>query len=505
MLNRFAASVALVLVTALPAGAQDTPGARAVLQAASAAMGADEVRSLRYSGHGYVTSPGQAYSSALNDTWPRYDMRYTRTIDYATDSFKDEQVRNQSTWPNRGGGGRPTEGDRSLIEYYADEHAWDESNGGDPASDPRDIIIRKMEVLLTPHGFIKVALAAPDAAVHQQIASSRSIQHVNIVSFKAFGMYPVNGWFNEDNQIVRTQTWVPHDILGDLYIETRYTDYETFGSIQFPTEVHRSWGNPPHPGHEIFITDVEVNVAGSAVEVPASVRHAAINPENVVSEQLAPGVWFLGGAGHNSMAVEFEDYSLIIEAPRSTARGRSVIEATRELIPTKPIRYVLNTHHHFDHSGGLRPFGGDDIVIITHESNFNFYEGVFFDLRPRTLQTDNLSRAPRQVHYELVDEEHTLTNGGMTLEIAHAEDIDHAADMLVGFLPESGILVVADLFSRRGPLNVGNPSDGQLALYHAIRRQGWEVNTIIPIHGPPTTWDEFMSIVGGANQLGAAQ
>jgi hydroxyacylglutathione hydrolase len=82
------------------------------------------------------------------------------------------------------------------------------------------------------------------------------------------------------------------------------------------------------------------------------VRNAGIDAEDVVSEELAPGVWLLGGAGHNSLSVEFDDYSVIIEGPRSADRGRKVIEATRALVPQKPIRYVLNTHHHFDHVGG---------------------------------------------------------------------------------------------------------------------------------------------------------
>lgn len=118
MLNRMVASLVLVVMAAIPAAAQDAPDTRAVLQAADAAMGVSGVHSLRYSGHGYVTSPGQAYSSALNDTWPRYDMSYTRTIDYAANSYMDEQTRNQATWPNRGGGGRPTDGDRliDLVE-----------------------------------------------------------------------------------------------------------------------------------------------------------------------------------------------------------------------------------------------------------------------------------------------------------------------------------------------------------------------------------------------------
>jgi glyoxylase-like metal-dependent hydrolase (beta-lactamase superfamily II) len=501
MFRQWSVAALVVIGLAVPATAQDAPSAEAVLEAAAEAMGTHDLQSVRYSGTGYVTSPGQSYSSALDDTWPRYDMSYTRTMDYTSNSWRDEQVRNQSTWSPRGGGGRPTDRtDQTVIEAYAGGYAWNVGGNGTPQSDPRFIVQRQLEIILTPHGFIKAALEAPDATVQRQIESSRSTRYVNIVTFKALGQYPVNGWFNADNQLVRAQTWLPHELMGDLYLETRYTNYQTFDGIQFPTDIHRSWGNPPHPGHEIHITSVEPNVADAALLVPDAVASAVIAPDDAITTtELAPGVWMLGGQ-HNSLAVEFADYAVIIEAPRSIARGRAVIEETRRLIPTKPIRYVLNTHHHFDHSSGLRPFGADDIVVITHESNFNFYEGVVFDLRPRLLVQDGFATAPRQVHYELVDESFTLTDGTRTLEVVHVET-QHSADMLVGFIRDEGILLTADLFNRRGPLAVGNPDDAELALYHAIRRNEWEVRTVVPVHGPSATWAEFMSVVGVATEL----
>jgi glyoxylase-like metal-dependent hydrolase (beta-lactamase superfamily II) len=91
---------------------------------------------------------------------------------------------------------------------------------------------------------------------------------------------------------------------------------------------------------------VEPNVANAGLLVPDAVASADIPDDTeITTTELAPGVWMLGGP-HNSLAIEFADYAVIIEAPRSIARGRAVIEETRRLIPTKPIRYVLNTHHH---------------------------------------------------------------------------------------------------------------------------------------------------------------
>jgi len=224
----------------------------------------------------------------------------------------------------------------------------------------------------------------------------------------------------------------------------------------------------------------------------------------VESQRLADGVWLLGGGTHNSLLVAFKDYAAVVDAPNNEQRSLAVIAEAARLVPGKPIQYVVNTHHHFDHAGGLRAFGGEDIVIITHESNFNFYEGVVFDLRPRTVKTDPLSRAPRQVHYELVDDEHTVTDGNRRLQIFHVEDIEHSADMLVAYLPQERLLIEADLYT---PPAAGAPAPpagaSERALYHVIKRQNLDPATIVPLHGAPAPMATFLQTV--APQQAAAR
>ena len=60
-------------------------------------------------------------------------------------------------------------------------------------------------------------------------------------------------------------------------------------------------------------------------------------------------------------------------------------------MPSKPIRYVVNTHHHFDHSGGLRTYVDQGTTVVTHAGNRDFYEQVFFYPAARTLELDLLS------------------------------------------------------------------------------------------------------------------
>src|SRR5437899_4860673 len=96
---------------------------------------------------------------------------------------------------------------------------------------------------------------------------------------------------------------------------------------------------------------------------------------------LTDGVFYLRGGTHHSVAVEFADHVVVVEGPLNEQRSLAVIAEVNKLIANKPIRYLVNTHHHFDHSGGLRTYVDQGVTIITHAINKPFYDKSFTSQR----------------------------------------------------------------------------------------------------------------------------
>ena len=222
--------VAIVVLTAGPAAAQD---ARSVLQAAAETLGVTNMTSIQYSGTGWVGAVGQSFAPAQD--WPRFELAsYTRTIDFGTNSSKEEMVVRQGSYSTRGGGGAPIRGEQQRTLLVSGTYAWNVQ--GDrvipvPAAAER----RMLEILLTPHGFLKGALASNATAVTRNEYGGR----VTVVSFIALGKYRVNGTITEQHVIERVQTWLPNPVVGDMYYETVYTDYQDVGGVQFPMRWHQ--------------------------------------------------------------------------------------------------------------------------------------------------------------------------------------------------------------------------------------------------------------------------
>jgi glyoxylase-like metal-dependent hydrolase (beta-lactamase superfamily II) len=224
----------------------------------------------------------------------------------------------------------------------------------------------------------------------------------------------------------------------------------------------------------------------------------------VVPEKLGDGIFMLGGGSHNSVAVEFRNFVAVVEAPLNEERSLAVIEEVRKLFPGKTIDYVVNTHHHFDHSGGLRTYVHDEgSTIITHRGNRDFYGQEVFSLKAqRTLQPDRLSLYPPEeaaegYRFETVVEKHTLSDGTRTMDVHHVQGLNHVEGMLIAYLPAEKILIEADMYTPPAPdASPAPPTAAAKTFLNNLRRLKLDPSTIAPIHGRVVPWREFLKTMG---------
>jgi glyoxylase-like metal-dependent hydrolase (beta-lactamase superfamily II) len=230
--------------------------------------------------------------------------------------------------------------------------------------------------------------------------------------------------------------------------------------------------------------------------VPPQTRTPSIEPPNIQAQPLAEGLWFLTGGSHNSVAVEFQDFIAVIEAPSNEDQSLALIRTVHGLSPRKQIRYVINTHHHFDHAGGLRTFAAEGATILTHVSNLPFYDLLL--AASRRLAPDRLSRSGARVHIEPVEDQYVLRNGGRSMEIYWVQGNLHDAGLLMAYLPHERLLVEADAFTP-GPPDApppATPNPFTVNLYENIQRLNLDVDQIAPIHGRLVPWSELLRVIG---------
>jgi len=275
-------------------------------------------------------------------------------------------------------------------------------------------------------------------------------------------------------------TVIDNPVLGDMPVTVAFSDYKTFGDVKFPAKIVESDGG--HPAAEFNITDVKANVELS-LTVPDAVRAAQLAAVRVESQKLGDGLWYLTGGSHHSLAVEFKDHAAVIEGPQSEARALAVIAETRKLIPGKPIRYLIPSHHHFDHSGGVRPFAAEGATIVTHEMNRELFARAI--AAPRTL---NPGKYPKKVKARFLTftDKHVLTDSIRVVELYLMRNNPHNDAMTMVYFPKEKILVEADVFTppaQPAATAPATPSPATVALHDEVMARKLEVAQLAPLHG----------------------
>jgi len=200
----------------------------------------------------------------------------------------------------------------------------------------------------------------------------------------------------------------------------------------------------------------------------------------VTQEKLGDGLYRLttGNGSYDSVIVEFKDYVMMLEAGQSEQRALAYVAETKKIFPTKPIRYVMNTHPHSDHTGGLPVLVAEGATIITHKNNQEFFERALNT--PRTLLTDTLAKNPKKAKVEGIGEKKVYSDGTRTVEMYHVPGAPHSNGLIIAYIPKEKVLFQGD-FS----VTPGQPANDHVkALYPVLEKLKLDYNRYINVHAP---------------------
>ena len=454
---------------AAPGGA--SPDASAVLDKANRAMGGATVQSIRFTGSGTGAIYGQAHQPNLQ--WPRLNYSsFSRLMDYDTAAMREEFARSRAE--ATGGGAVPLmgEGEQRVVALVRGDQAW---NLVGPAPQPAPVALdaRIHDLWTSPHGVLKAAMK------NKATASSvlEGGKAYSVLAFTEPGRFSARAYVNDQGLVERVDSRLPNHVVGDSSVVTTYSGYKDAGGVQFPSRIRQTQEGVPVL--DLEIKDVQVNAAADIV-VPELIRVFA---ERAASEPAADGVWFIGGGSHNSVAIEMRDHVILIESPLYDGRASAVIAEVKRLVPGKPIRYVVNSHHHFDHSGGLRAAVAEGATLITSAGAVPFFQRVLAN--PNSIKADLLGKSGKAARVEGVAGKRVLTDGSRSVELHLIGDSVHANGFVMAYLPAEKLLIQADAFTPGAPNTPppAKPNGNHLNLIDNIERLGLKVERILPLHG----------------------
>ncbi|HET9193970.1 MAG TPA: MBL fold metallo-hydrolase [Vicinamibacterales bacterium] len=475
MITRYATVLVASLLCACAPATQEQQVIDDAVEAMGGAGRIREVKALTIQGTG--TAPNAGQNRTPEDELPVWKVtEYTRRIDLVNWRTRVQQVREAQFLFAGELVQRQTQGIDGDAAYNVSASGTVSRAGAAAARD------RRSELLHHPVTFLKTIV---DADITLSNLRARAGERLVDIAMPDGGTMTL-GIDAATHLPTRVVSMAANPNMGDVAIETRFSDYEEVGGLKLPRRLTTKMD---------YYLQLDLQVAKNAVDgdmsdlaLSAALRQAKApepSPVVVTVEPVAKGIWWLAGSGnHRSVVFEFDDHLVLFEAPVNEARTKAVIDKARTLSP-KPLTKAIVSHHHFDHSGGLRVAIAEGLTIVTHRSNEAFFTSLV--ARQHTIAPDTLEKVRRLVTFELVDDQLTLKDESMEVQLYHLLDNPREGTNIYAYVPRDRILVQADLYDATWLRH----SWGENVLRN-LERRGLKIERSVPVHGVIEPFDQMV-------------
>jgi glyoxylase-like metal-dependent hydrolase (beta-lactamase superfamily II) len=418
----------------------------------------------------------------MDATGQRFDVTgYLRRIDIATGRMRIEQTRTPNFSYFQG------QAPQKQVFGVADRVAYNIAPNGTATRAPDAVARDRLaDVYHHPLTIVRAALNPSAKLSNVRVAGNERVLDITTPDGAALTLA-----IDRSTRLpTRVVSMSDHVNLGDVAVETTFAEYQDVSGLELPTRFTTK--TDKYQTATLHVTRQRIDTDAGDVSLPAAASGPSAAPAvTVTAEALALGVWLLAGQSHHSVVVEFSDHLTLIEAPQNDARTLAVIAKARELRPDKSLTQVINSHHHFDHSGGIRAAAAEGLEIVTHKTNVAFFQDAAS--RAHTISPDALAKNPKPIKITPVDDDLTLGDKTRTLQLFHVIGNPHADTLLMAYLPRERLLIEVDAYS---PGAAVRPFAANLIAN--VTRRNLNVDRIVPLHGTVVPYGELLKAQGAS-------
>src|SRR5688572_13629682 len=460
-LRGIGATIAVIAVIAVAAAQAQQTSPHDVLEQAAAAMGGlERLRSLDnlvMTGFGqYVNQQG---GSALSPE-PRAPLKWTVAHDAErVFDLKNERALNRDR--------------RGSLFPFAIERPWDRASQ----------LHTGVAALAHPVPALLEALDAETRLGPVSVEDGLTVVQLTIAQGATL-------WLAVD-PTTKLPAWVrsigPSTTLGDITTTTYFTGYLPFGDLRLPVGLTAvmDWRD---------VTSMMFNVDSYRVDVddlpdfPAPSPPAQAAPRRAEATKIAAKVWDVRIGGNGGAVIEFADHLVMFEAYNNEADTFARLDVADALVPGKKVTHVIVSHHHFDHSGGLRAAVSRGLTIVARRGN----EAIFREMvaRPAPNFPDALARNPQPLKFLPVDDRLALDDGTMRVDVYRAVGHLHMTEAVFAYVPGPRIFLEGDFSTHDWDWHWWGG-----AYLDSVERYGLDPALNIPVHGIVTTFAETIAAI----------